>query len=204
MKTNQRHDLVLDKADGYLAGKVVAAAGEAVYHARVAIEPRKDPAAGAVRRPDYTNREGEFELKYIKGPEASIYVGTNRQSQVFEGVKVNQRDLVLTLDPIDAGSAPHPEWGSQWADAEEAERRLDALAGKPAPELAVEEWLSGSSASIGHLRGKTVALDFWAPDDSDNVQSVRLLNTLQEIYGKRDSSASLSVPLMRMSTRSNN
>ena len=89
------------------------------------------------------------------------------------------------MDPIDAGSAPHPEWGSQWADAEEAERRLDALAGKPAPELAVEEWLSGSSASIGHLRGKTVALDFWAPDDSDNVQSVRLLNTLQEIYGEK-------------------
>ena len=185
LKTNQRHDLVLVNADGYLAGKVVAADGELVDHATVMIEPRKDPASGAVYSPDYTNREGEFELKYIKGPEVSIYVGTNRQSQVFEGIKVNQRDLVFTLEPIDARSAPPPEWGAQWADAEEAKRRLDALAGKPAPELAVEKWLSGSSASIGHLKGKTVALDFWARDDFDNVQSVRLLNILQEIYGEK-------------------
>ena len=45
--------------------------------------------------------------------------------------------------------------------------------------------MSGSSASIGHLKGKTVALDFWARDDFDNVQSVRLLNILQKIYGEK-------------------
>ena len=185
LKTDQRHDIVLDKADGYLAGKVVAADGEPVDHATVRIEPRKDPASGAVHRPDYTNREGEFELKYIKGSEVSIYVGTGHQSQVFESVKVNQRDLVFTLNPIDAGSVPRPEWSARRVDAEEARRRLDGLAGKPAPELAVEKWLSGSSASIGHLKGKTVALDFWARDDLDNVQSVRLLNALQEVYQEK-------------------
>ena len=185
LKTGQRHDIVLDEADGYLAGKVVAADGEPVDHATVRIEPRKAPTSGAVHNPDYTNREGEFELKYIKGPEVSIYVGTNRQSQVFEGVKVNQRDLVFTLEPIDAGAVPRPEWGTGWADAEEAKRRLNALAGKPAPELAVEKWLSGSSASIGHLKGKTVVLDFWASDDFDNVQSMRLLNMLQEVYQEK-------------------
>ena len=185
LKTNQRLDIVLDKADGYLAGKVVAADGEPVDHATVRIEPRKAPTSGAVHNPDYTNREGEFELKYIKGTEVSIYVGTDHQSQVFEGIKVNQRDLVFTLEPIDAGSVPRPEWGTGWADAEEAKRRLNALAGKPAPELAVEKWLSGSSASIGHLKGKTVVLDFWVHDDFDNVQSLRLLNMLQEIYGEK-------------------
>ncbi len=185
LKTDQRHDIVLEKPDGYLAGKVVAAAGDPVDHAAVRIEPRKDSISGAVYSPDHTNREGEFELKYIKGPEVSIYIGTDRQSQVFEGVKVNQRDLVFTLEPIDAGSAPPPEWGAQWADAEEAKKRLDALAGTPAPELVVEKWLSGSSASIGNLKGKTIALDFWASDNFDNVQSVRLLNILQEIYGEK-------------------
>ena len=185
LKTDQRHDIVLEKPDGYLAGKVVAADGEPVDHATVRIEPRKDLISGAVYSPDHTNREGEFELKYIKGPEVSIYIGTERQSQVFEGVKVNQRDLVFTLEPIDAGSAPPPEWGAQWADAEEAKKRLDALAGKPAPELAVEKWLSGSSASIGQLKGKTIALDFWARDGFDNFQSVRLLNILQEIYREK-------------------
>ena len=185
LKTDQRRDIVLDKADGYLAGKVVDADGEPVDHATVTIEPTKNPKSGAVYSPDYTNREGEFELKYIKGPEVSIYVGTNHQSQVFEGVKVNQRDLVFTLEPIDAGSAPRPEWGAGWADAEDADRRLNALTGKPAPELAVEKWLSGSSTSTGHLKGKTVALDFWVPDDSDNVQSMRLLNILQEVYQEK-------------------
>ena len=185
LKTNQRLDIVLDKADGYLAGKVVAADGEPVDHATVRIEPRKAPTSGAVHNPDYTNREGEFELKYIKGTEVSIYVGTDHQSQVFESIKVNQRDLVFTLEPIDAGAVPRPEWGTGWADAEEAKRRLNALAGTPAPELAVEKWLSGSSASIGHLKGKTVVLDFWASDDFDNVQSVRLLNMLQEVYQEK-------------------
>ena len=185
LKTDQRRDIVLDKTDGYLAGKVVDADGEPVDHATVMIEPSKNPKSGAVYSPDYTNREGEFELKYIKGPEVSIYVGTNHQSQVFEGVKVNQRDLVFTLEPIDAGSAPRPEWGAGWADAEDADRRLNTLTGKPAPELAVEKWLSGSSTSIGHLKGKTVALDFWVPDDSDNVQSMRLLNILQEVYQEK-------------------
>ena len=111
LKTNQRHDLVLVKVDGYLAGKVVAADGEAVYRATVMTEPRKDPASGVVHRDVYTNGEGEFELKYIKDPEVSIYVGTNRQSQVFEGIKVNQRDLVFTLEPTDARSAPPPRMG---------------------------------------------------------------------------------------------
>lgn len=185
LKTNQHRDIVLDKADGYLAGKVVAADGEPVDHATVRIEPRKDPVSGAVHRPDYTNREGEFELKYIKGSEVSIYVGTGRQSQVFEAIKANQRDLVLTLEPIDAGSVPRPEWSARRVDAEETKRRLNALAGTPAPALAVEKWLSGSSASIGHLKGKTVALDFWARDDFNNVQSVRLLNALQEVYQEK-------------------
>ena len=185
LKTDQRRDIVLDKADGFLAGKVVAADGEPVDHATVRIEPRKDPISGAVNNPDYTNREGEFELKFIKGTEVSIYVGTDRQSQVFEGIKVNQRDLVFTLEPIDAGSVPRPDWGTWWMNAEEAKRRLNDLAGKPAPELAVEKWLSGSSASIGHLKGKTVALDFWARDDFDNIQSVRLLNALQEVYQEK-------------------
>ena len=185
LKTNQRHDLVLNKADGYLAGKVVDADGEPVDHATVMMEPRKDPISGAVYSPDHTNREGEFELKFIKGAEVSIYIGTDRQSQVFEGIKVNQRDLVLTLEPIDASSVPRPEWGARRAHAKEAERRLDALAGKPAPELAIEKWLSGSSATIGDLKGKIVALDFWAHGDFDNVQSVRLLNLLHEIYREK-------------------
>ena len=55
------------------------------------------------------------------------------------------------------------------------------MVNQPAPELSVTEWLSGSPISIGDLKGKTVALHFWR-SRSLNVQQVRLLNILQEVY----------------------
>ena len=185
LKTNQRHDLVLVKADGYLAGKVVDADGKPVYRATVMIEPQKDPVSGVLYPSVDTNGQGEFELKHIKDPTVSIYVGTDRESRVFEGIKVNQRDLVLTLTPTEPGPAPTPKQKARWAYAQEAEKRFKTLVGKLAPELVVAEWLSGAVPSIENLRGKTIALDFWYRGDSDNVQSVRLLNILQEVYQEK-------------------
>ena len=66
LKTNQRHDLVLVKADGYLAGKVVDAEGKPIARARVKIHPEEDPATGYQYAEDWTNVHGEFELKHIK------------------------------------------------------------------------------------------------------------------------------------------
>ena len=54
------------------------------------------------------------------------------------------------------------------------------------PELAVAEWLSGSPAAIGELRGKTIVLHFWDMSYADDhVQWIRLLNILQEAYGEK-------------------
>ena len=53
---------------------------------------------------------------------------------------------------------------------------------RPAPELTVAEWLSGSPVSIEDLKGKTIALHFWTLNNNDYVQQIRLLNILQEIY----------------------
>ena len=57
--------------------------------------------------------------------------------------------------------------------------------GKPAPELAVAEWLSGTDSSIRNLKGSTIALDFWDSGNSDNIPSVRLLNVLHDIYEEK-------------------
>jgi thiol-disulfide isomerase/thioredoxin len=160
----------------------VDADGTPIYRATVSIEPQKDLESGVVYHAIDTDGQGDFELKHIKNSTVSIYVGTDRESRVFEDIKVNQRDLVLTLTPSERAPAPTPEWQARWAYAQEAEERFKTLVGNPAPELAVEKWLSGSSASIGHLKGKTVVLDFWVHDDFDNVQSMRLLNMLQEVY----------------------
>ena len=185
LKTNQRHDLVLVKADGYIAGKVVDADGTPIYRATVAIDPQEDPATGVVYPAVATNGQGEFELKYIKDPTVSIDVGNDNDYGVFENIKVNQDDLVLTLTPTEPIPAPTPEQSARWAYAEELEERFKASVGKPTPELAVEEWLTGTVSSIGNLKGSTIALDFWESGNSDNIQSVRLLNVLHDIYEEK-------------------
>ena len=108
LKTNQRHDLVLVKADGYLAGKVVDAAGKPIARARVKIHPQEDPSTGYQYAEDWTNVRGQFELKHIKDeavslhvtpPGVSYYPTDDDDYQSFE-VSVNQRNLTLTLDKL--------------------------------------------------------------------------------------------------------
>ena len=69
--------------------------------------------------------------------------------------------------------------------AQEAEVRMEALMGVPAPELKVAKWLSGLPVSIGDLKGKTIALYFWDLSDSDNVLCIEVLNYLQKAYRKK-------------------
>ena len=190
LKTNQRHDLVLVKAEGYLAGRVLDADGNPIERATVRIDPQEDPISGILYSPVDTNVQGEFELEYIKDPTVSIIVSNDRVFGIFEDVKVNQRDLVLTLTPTEPSPTPTPEQKARWAYAEEyaekSEERFKTLVNQPAPELAVAEWLSGPPISVGDLKGKTIALYFW--DDiefSDRVQWARLLNLLQEVYEEK-------------------
>ena len=189
LKTNRRHDLVLVKANGYLAGKVVDADGKPVYQATVFIDPQEDPSTGVVYPAVDTNGLGEFELKHIKDPMVSIYVSADRDYKIYEGITVNQRDLVLKLTPAEPRPKQSPEqqarWKAQQAYDHDAGERFKTLVSQLAPELAVAEWLSGATVSIGDLKGKTIALFFWDLRDSDNVQWARLLNLLQEVYGEK-------------------
>ncbi len=188
LKTNQRHDLVLVKADGYLAGKVVDADGKPIERARVGVETEEEPNSGYIYSGVSTNVQGEFELKHIKDPIVSINVSHDRPYKIFENIAVNQRDLVLTLTPPEPRPEPTPEQRSerevQRSYVNAAEERFKTLMNQPAPELNVTEWLSGSPTSIEDLKGKTIALHFWY-SRSLNVQQVRLLNILQEVYQEK-------------------
>ena len=183
LKTNQRHDLVLVKADGYVAGKVVDADGKPIEQARVGVEAEEE--SGYVYSGVSTNLQGEFELKHIKAPIVSIIVSHDRNYKMFKDIAVNQRDLVLTLTPR-PGLTPEQraEWEARRTYFEATEERVKTLVNQPAPELTAAEWLSGSPTSIGDLKGKTVALHFWH-SKSLNVDPVRLLDTLQEIYQEK-------------------
>ena len=188
LKTNQRHDLVLVKAEGYIAGKVVDADGKPIERARVGVETEKESSSGYIYSGVRTNVRGEFELKHIKDPIVSINVNHDRNYKMFENLTVNQRDLVLTLTPSKSRPEPTPaeraEREAQQSYFEAAEERSKTLVNQPAPELTIAEWVSGSPISIGDLKGKTVALHFWR-SKSLNVDRVRLLEALQEVYQEK-------------------
>ena len=191
LKTKQRHDLVLVKADGYLAGKVVDADGQPIVErVRVMIKAKEDPFFDYRYFPgSLTNLQGEFELKHIKDPIVSIQVSdeTNLKTlKIFKDITVNQRDQVLTLTPPEPKPELTPEQQAereaQQSYVNAAEERVKTLVNQPAPELSVAEWLSGSPTSIEDLKGKTIALHFWALDNIHHVRQIRLLNILQEVY----------------------
>ena len=188
LKTNQRHDLVLVKADGYIAGKVVNADGKPIEQATVMVEAEEDPSSAYVNVAVSTNAYGEFELKYIKDPTVSIYAAKDRNYKIFKDIAVNQRDLILTLTPLKPRPEPTPEKRAEREAAnayfEATEERSKTLANQPAPELSVTEWVSSSPISIGDLKGKMIALHFWHSVGFD-LHRVRLLDTLQEVYGEK-------------------
>ena len=175
LKTNQRHDLVLVKADGYLAGKVVNADGKPIERARVGVETKEEPSSGYIYSGISTNVQGEFELKHIKDPIVSINVSHDRNYKIFEDIAVNQRDLVLTLTPPEPKPELTPtqraERDAQRSYFEAAEERVETLVNQPAPELSVAEWLSGSPTSIERFKGKDDCLYFWTLNNIDHVRS---------------------------------
>ncbi len=190
LKTNQRHDLVLVKAVGYIAGKVVDTKGSPIENVSVTVEPQEDYTTGQLFHAVYTNSQGAFELKHINDPFVSIAIRTDQDYKSFDRIAVNQRDLVLTLTPNEPRPETAPEQQAQqeaqWSYYEAAHERFKSLVGQPAPDLAVAEWLSGPPASIGQLKGKTIIVYFWDLNYvDDRVQWVRLLNLLQEAYGEK-------------------
>ena len=188
LKTNQRYDFVLTKADGYLSGKVVDADGKPIEQIGVGVETEKEPSSGYVYSDVFTNAQGEFELQHIKDPIVSISVSNRHNYKIFENIAVNQRGLVLTLTPPEPRPEPTPAQRAK-REAERSyfkavEERSKTLVNQPAPELAVAEWVSGSPISIEDLKGKMVVLHFWHSIDFD-VQPVRLLDALQEVYREK-------------------
>ena len=186
LKTNQRHNLVLVKADAYLAGKVVDANGQPIEQALVRVRGEEDPFSGYRYPYTHTNLHGEFELKHIKDPIVSIRVSDRKYRKTFKDIAVNQRDLVFALTPADARPEPTPkqqaEREAQRSYVKSAEERFKTLVNQPAPELSIAEWLSGSPTSIRDLKGKTIALHFWTLNNIHHVRQIRLLNILQEVY----------------------
>lgn len=62
---------------------------------------------------------------------------------------------------------------------------LDAMHGKPAPELAVKDWINSKPRKLADLEGKIVVVDFWATWCGPCIASVPHMNELQKKYANQ-------------------
>ena len=191
--TNGTHDFVIAKAERYLAGKVVDAAGDPVANVAVFIDPQLDAASGHIDPAGSTNLLGEFRLERILHERVSVALSSNelRFSKSFDDVETNREDVVFVFDKSlePPEEPPTEEQQARWKYRGTIANRLEELKGKPAPELDVSEWLYGETVTLAELKGKVVVLYFWARGARlnlfDRIEAIRLLNVLQREYGER-------------------
>ena len=70
-------------------------------------------------------------------------------------------------------------------EANKRRAEVDALHGKPAPELSVKDWLNSKPLKLADLKGKIVVLDFWATWCGPCLAAVPHTNELQRKYADR-------------------
>ena len=179
-----------------VSGRVVDRNGEPIPGVSIVLSQRVNQQGSTVGTDvAVTDNNGRYSrVRLILGEKYIIrahpYAGgySVASTDEFTATKEMTQIADLTLRP---GNAVKSAWeqGKEHQThqmyAQEAEVRMEALMGVPAPELKVAKWLSGLPVSIGDLKGKTIALYFWDLSDSDNVLCIEVLKYLQKAYRKK-------------------
>lgn len=145
-------DLVLPKAEYFIAGQVVEAQGQPISGASVFAKGSRTGVDSI------TDSAGKFRLKNIVDSRVRVYAWhagylPSNQSTEFEA---NREDLQLVLPPT------KPMLTDDKANTIEPSPFPYPLEGKPAPELKVDRWFNTEPIALKLLQDKVVVLNFWS------------------------------------------
>ncbi len=116
----------------------------------------------AFNAPDTEDRI-KFSKLFIEG--ADNTEGTKRmKGYVFQnlaGIMKDKGDLAKAMEILE--TAIKSMEGTKAVRSLEAALKQLKMVGQPAPEISAENWLNSEALSLAGLKGKAVAIDFWAP-----------------------------------------
>ena len=174
-----------------VSGRVVDEKGEPMPSVQIIMSPWDRQRKSLVAtNAGVTDSDGRFQaVGLVDGEEYIIHA--NVDSDVYYGAGTGPftattemdelADIVVKKLPPDLAAKVR----AQNAYMKDVIKRSETLTGQPAPELEVEEWLTGTPVSISGLKGKTIALYFWEPAHLNYRQWVDLLNSLHQTYHEK-------------------
>jgi len=142
-------DIVMSKADSFVAGKVTDADGSPVEGSWVEVYSGIEP------RLTKTAEDGAYRIEQLPEGHVTIKIHHARYGvRIFEDVATGfeNTDLQFGKPPE---RRPHVPAGPDIVKPEE-------LVGKKAPPLGVSEWLGTPQKSISELKGNVILIDFFA------------------------------------------
>ena len=174
-----------------VSGRVVDEKGEPMPSVPIIMSPWDRQRKSLVAtNAGVTDSDGRFQaVGLVDGEEYIIHA--NVDPDVYYGATTGPftataemddlADLVVDKLPPDLAAKQR----AQNAYMNDVIKRSEILMGQPAPELEVEEWLTGAPVSIRDWKGKPIALYFWEPAHLNYRQWVDLLNSLHQTYHEK-------------------
>ena len=170
-------DLVLPKAEYFIAGQVVDAEGQPISGASVFAKGSRTGVDSI------TDSAGKFRLKNIADSRVRVYAWhagylPSNQSTEFEA---NREDLQLVLPPT------KPMLTDDKANTIEPSPFPYPLEGKPAPELKVDRWFNTEPITLELLQDKVIVLNFWSSVVNSEGCAIwfSALNRIHDQYGDK-------------------